>query len=30
MEILNNKVSKEKGLKEYKQELDIIKKGLLK
>lgn len=30
MEILNNNVSKEIGLKEYRQELEIIKKGLLK
>lgn len=30
MEILNNNISKEKGLKEYKEELEITKKGLIK
>ncbi len=30
MEILNGKISKEEGLKEYKQELEIIKRGIMK
>ena len=30
MDILNKKVTKEKGLTEYRQELEIIKKGLLR
>ena len=30
MDILNKKVTKEKGLSEYRQELEIIKKGLLR
>ena len=30
MEILNGKISKEEGLKEYSQELEIIKRGIIK